>query len=303
MMKRVIALIAGCTTLLTVASELVPINQQPSFLIEARSFLNEPLHRAGITQIGRYRMSGLDDYFDLPEDKKMALAVSQGDVSAIRRMISRGEVSPHKIGRRNMNWVSIAVLTRQKKALDALLELGALGDSKGKIAGSSMYHATIIDDGLPYLERLHRAGADLNQVSSGELLIVTALFTGDPVKLQFYIDKGADISASGPGRESPAYSAAMVNNFAAVNMFLDLGADPWTMAADGATLGLVAEEQASVPAMVPGSPNDQERLKLLARLHAIGFPNPAPTPQEGRAMLEAGTWPPPNVSRTSPPVK
>ncbi|HYO67327.1 MAG TPA: hypothetical protein VEU33_14720, partial [Archangium sp.] len=103
-------------------------------------------------------MSGPDSYFEKPTDKQMARAVADGDVETLRRLLESGEVDPLTVGSDATNWLTIAVAARQKGSLDTLLERGALGDPKGKIAGQALYAATLLDD-LYWLKRLHAAGA------------------------------------------------------------------------------------------------------------------------------------------------
>ncbi|WNG41388.1 hypothetical protein F0U61_52630 [Archangium violaceum] len=244
-------------------------------------------------------MSGPDSYFDKPADKQMARAVAEGDVPTIERLLETGEVEPLTVGRDATSWLSIAVAARQKKSLETLLAHGALGDPKGKIAGQALYAATVLDD-LYWLERLHAAGADLNNYGGGDLLLEVAVDTRNRKTLDFYLEHGARLDMPSSVGGSVALSTAQARRFDLVNEFLDRGASPWVMDSFGTTLGFTAERAGSVPAWDHRSPMNKERLLLLERLHAIGFPKPAPTPDEGHALREAGKWPPPNAPRTAP---
>ncbi|HYO52375.1 hypothetical protein [Archangium sp.] len=244
-------------------------------------------------------MSGPDTYFETPADKQMALAVAEGDVETIERLLKTGQVEPLTVGRDATSWLVIAVLARQKKSLDTLLELGALGDPKGKIAGQALYNATVLDD-LYWLKRLHAAGADLNNYGGGDLLLAVAMNTRNRATLDFYLEHGANLDMRTTGGGSVALTAADVERFDMVNEFLDRGASPWVMDSFGTTLGYAAEEVAASPSWDRRSPMNRERVLVLERLHAIGFPNPAPTPDEGHALREARKWPPPNAPKTAP---
>jgi uncharacterized protein len=248
---------------------------------------------------------GPDHYFDKPADKQMALAIADGDIRTIERLIKAGEVNPLAVGRDATNWLTIAILARQKKALDKLLELGALGDPKGKIAGQALYNATLVGTATPFgdlywVRRLREAGADLNNYGGGDLLLEVAVDTRNPKMLDFYLENGADINMPSNVGGSVALGAAETRRFDLVNEFLDRGASPWVMDAMGATLGFIAERAGKVPAWDHQSQMNRERVRLLQRLHAIGFPNPAPTPDEGHALRQAGKWPP-NMPNTVKP--
>lgn len=253
----------------------------------------------GCSRQGGATVSGPDSYFEKPADKQMAWAVAEGDTQSIRRLIESGEVDPLTVGSDATNWLTIAVAARQKGSLDTLLELGALGDPKGKIAGQALYTATLLDD-LYWLKRLHAAGADLDNYGGGKLLLEVAVNTRNRQALDFYLENGANLDMRSSVGGSVTLSTAQVRRFDLVNEFLDRGASPWVMDSLGSTLGFTAERAGRVPAWDHRSPMNQERLLLLERLHAIGFPNPAPTAVEGRALREAGKWPPPNAPRTAP---
>lgn len=244
-------------------------------------------------------MSGPDTYFESAADKKMALSVADGDVSAIESLVHSGQVNPQAVGRDATSWLIISIVARQKAAMDKLLELGAMGDPRGPIAGQALYTATVIDD--PYwLKRLHSAGADLNNKGGGDLLLVVAMDTRNEETLEFYLRNGADVNRPTNVGGSVALSAAMVNRFDLANRFLDLGASPWVMDKLGHTLGSVAEKAAKVPAWDHQSRMNRHRTDLLARLHAGGFPDPAPTAAEGRELKSAGRWPPSGAPEAAP---
>ena len=242
---------------------------------------------------------GPDMYFDRPEDKEMARAVARGDLGTMRRLLDQGAVDPVTIGRDNTGWLEIAVLAREKAALDFLLARGAMGDAKSKQAGQALYSATLMRGGLNFLRRLHEAGASLDNYGGGEALLLVAFNSGNKEVLQFYLDRGADINIRTNLGGNVALDAATTWHFDAANRFLDLGADPWVMDAIGATLGYVAESVVKVPAWDRRGPQEIERQKLLARLGAIGFPQSAPTPSEGRALRTAGLGSSSNASTAS----
>ncbi len=240
--------------------------------------------------------SGPDMYFDSPADKQMALAVASGDIETMTRLLSSKAVDPQAIGRKTTSWVEIAVIADQRKAFDTLVTWNALGPPKGKIAGQALHSATV-KGSIRWLERLTAAGASLDNYGDGELLIVTALDTRNDAVLDFYIRNGADLDMPAMAGGSVALSAAMTRRFDMVLKFLDLGASPWVMDSLGSTLGSIAERAGRVPAWDHSSRMNQHRLELLQRLHAIGFPDPAPTAAEGRALRQKKQWPPKAASK------
>lgn len=242
---------------------------------------------------------GPDKYFESDADKQMAVAIANGDVTAVEHLITSGSVDPLTVGREAVSWLKIAILTGQRTVLEKLLELGALGDPKGSIAGQALYTATILDDPF-WLKRLHAAGADLNNYGGGDLLLVTAMDTRNQQTLDYYLDNGADINMPTNVKGSVALSAACAYRFDMVNFFLNRGAFPWVMDSAGSTLGLSAEDAGKLPGWDHQSQMNQERELLLSRLHAIGFPSPAPTAAQARELREAGQWPPPNAPQTAP---
>ncbi len=235
--------------------------------------------------------AGPDMYFDAPADKQMALAVASGDIEKMNALLSSKAVDPQAIGRKVTSWVEIAVIADQRAAFDTLVKWNALGPPKGRIAGQAMYSATI-KGSIRWLERLKAAGASLDNHGGGDLLIIQALDTRNGAVLDFYIRNGADLDMPSQTGGSVALSATMTRRFDMVLKFLDLGASPWVMDSLGSTLGSIAERAARVPAWDHSSRMNQYRLELLRRLHAIGFPDPAPTADEGHALRQKKQWPP-----------
>ncbi|WP_431113253.1 ankyrin repeat domain-containing protein [Variovorax paradoxus] len=236
--------------------------------------------------------------FDRDLDKAMARAIEEGDVRTMRRLFEKNEVSPHTVGRDATGWLVIAVAARQKEALDLLLEVGALGNPRGKSAGQALYVATLNGD-LYWLRRLYVAGADLNNYGGGDLLLEVAIDTRNKATLNFYLDAGVDLNKPTSVGGSVALSTAQARRFDLVNRLLDLGASPWVIDAYGATLGLTAERAARVPAWDTRSSMEQERRRLLMRLHSIGFPNPAPSADEAWHLAKVGHWPPKAAGSTA----
>lgn len=244
-------------------------------------------------------MAGPNDYFDAPQDKRMALAIAKGDTATVEQLLDSEAVDPQKVGRDATSWLIVAIAAAQKESLETLLRHDALGNPNGPIAGQALYSATLLDD-LYWLKRLHKAGANLNNYGGGDLLLVAAMNTRNEETLDFYLQHKADLNMPTNLKGSVALSAARVQRFDLVNKFLDLNASPWVMDSLGSTLGYAAEKVAKLPSWNRESEMERERLLLLARLHAIGFPQPAPTPDQGDQLRKAHRWPPAKAPKTAP---
>lgn len=237
------------------------------------------------------KVRGPENDFERPQDMAMAKAVASGDLVQIERALSDGTVDPAARGKNGANWLSIAIVFRQKSALELLLRLKVLTDPKGENAGTALYSATMLDD-LSWLKALVHAGADLNNFGGGDLLLVRAMDTRNEQTLKFYLEHGADIHRPTLLGGNIALAAADVHRFDVANQFLDRGVDPWVMDKLGGTLGWAAEDAGTVPAWNANSPMEAERRHLLNRLKAIGFPHPAPRPKDAKLLRSKGLWPP-----------
>jgi ankyrin repeat protein len=232
-----------------------------------------------------------EDYFDTPADREMAAAVARGDSESVDRLIVSGAVDPLSTGRRSMTWLAIAIAAEQSTVFEQLLEHGALGPGDGPVAGTAMYTA-ILKGGARWLRRLLNAGASPDGRGGGDRLLVIAMQAENDEAFDALLQAGADPDAETKLGGNAALSAAYLERFDLANRLLDAGASPWVMDDLGATLGFVAEDSASTPGWVQGSPSDAARRRLLRRLQTVGFPSPAPTPPVGRNLRETGAWPP-----------
>lgn len=229
--------------------------------------------------------------FDRADDNEMARAVSTGDLSKARGLIDSGRVDPLTIGRERSGWLAIAVASEEWEMMEYLLSAGALGPADGPLAGQAMYFATTRDD-PKWLERLRRAGASLDNRGGGELLVQVAANTKNPAILDYYIEQGADLSGVNTLHDPVIVACAMSGNYPAVQRLLDAGVSAWSSSADGTTIGFWLERVASRRAWDRTSTAERERQAIIARLRAAGVPHPPPSPDEVKALREAGRWPP-----------
>ncbi|MBN3538640.1 hypothetical protein, partial [Sphingomonas pseudosanguinis] len=73
-----------------------------------------------------------------------------------------------------------------------------------------------------------------------------------------------------------------------VETLIDHGADIW--AHD--ELGITVAQEAETSRVIPGSDEDQARLRVIAKLKARGYPFPPPKSDDVLEMVKEGRWPP-----------
>jgi hypothetical protein len=79
-----------------------------------------------------------------------------------------------------------------------------------------------------------------------------------------------------------------MDRFQIAELLLERGADPWAIDSGGANLGSSVAEP-----MLTKSPADEAAQRRLSqRVHAIGWPQPAPSSREVRQLAFSGEWPP-----------
>ena len=239
----------------------------------------------------RVYMSGPDAYFDEPELKRLAIAVAEGKSSKIKLILSQGTVAPSALGRDGTTLLTIAILSNQREAFEMLLKAGAIGEPTGKTAGESMYTATLADSDY-WLKRLIESGADLNNFGGGNLLIVQAMKSRLPGRLQIYLDSGANLEATTNLGGTIALESARIGRFDVTNLLLDRGASIWAIDKIGTTIGYRAEAAAKVPTWDVKKPMEKQRHLLVEKLMSAGFPQPAPTLDEAINLKQEGNWPP-----------
>lgn len=237
------------------------------------------------------KMQSPEDFFDSPTAKKIATAIAAGEAGRVKTLLGTTEVPADLLGKNGLTFLSIAILSKRKDAFETLIELGAIGDPAGKAAGHSMYNATMVSNDY-WLKRLHESGASLDGFGGGNRLIVQAMNSRIKGRLDYYLDNGANVDGKSNLGGTAALTAAKTHQFETVNHLLDHGASIWSMDDSGHTIGYHVEAVAKLPTWKIGGPYDEQRIKVLKRLTAAGFPFPAHTPKNGLALKKSLQWPP-----------
>ena len=88
--------------------------------------------------------------------------------------------------------------------------------------------------------------------------------------------------------DTPMIFAAGSNQWTVVEILIDHGADIWAYN----QFGITAAQRTETSRVIPGSDEDQARLRVIAKLKARGYPFPPPKSDEVLEMVKEGRWPP-----------
>lgn len=89
-------------------------------------------------------------------------------------------------------------------------------------------------------------------------------------------------------QSTPIIEAAGSDQWPVVEILVDHGADIWAHDKFGITM----TQWAVTSRILPGSTEDQARLRVIEKLKARGYPFPPPTSEQVLALDKAGHWPP-----------
>jgi len=123
----------------------------------------------------------------------------------------------------------------------------------------------------------------------GHPQIFEAIEDRDRERVAGLIASGANIEARGYAQGTPILKAALTHNWAMAEMLLEAGADPMVPDEFGITLPAVAARSRLKPESDEGQALARVRA-ILADRGLIGLVFP---PDQVRAMMAEGRWPPP----------
>lgn len=116
-----------------------------------------------------------------------------------------------------------------------------------------------------------------------------AVMNSRPEKVRALAAQGTGLEERDPSNQStPIIAAAETMQWEMVEVLLDHGANIW--AHD--QFGITAAETAQSSRVLPGSKQDQARLRVIDKLKARGYPFPPPKSDEVLKLVEEGRWPP-----------
>ena len=89
-------------------------------------------------------------------------------------------------------------------------------------------------------------------------------------------------------QSTPMITASSSDQWRVVEILVDHGADIWVHDQFGITMA----QMAVTSRILPGSAEDQARLRVIHELKARGYPFPPPDSNQVLALDKAGKWPP-----------
>lgn len=115
-----------------------------------------------------------------------------------------------------------------------------------------------------------------------------AVMYGETDKVRRLAEKGIGLDERRPANNStPMIFAAATDQWPAVEILIDHGADIWAYD----MFGVTAARFAPTSRVERGSTEDQARLRVIEKLKARGYPFPPPNSDEVMALVERGEWP------------
>ncbi|WP_347091295.1 hypothetical protein [Sphingomonas parapaucimobilis] len=116
-----------------------------------------------------------------------------------------------------------------------------------------------------------------------------AVMHSKPDEVRRLAEQGIGLNERDPANQStPMIAAAETMQWGMVEVLIDHGADIWAYD----QFGITAAQQTETSRVVPGSNEDQARLRVIAKLKARGYPFPPPKSDEVLELVMKGRWPP-----------
>ena len=182
--------------------------------------------------------------------------------------------------------LSVAIATCRPQALALLVRHGAPLDG---VEGEGLPLRLALRAKDPSLARLLlKAGARPTPPARPTGPLRTAITLNGLGQVRMLLDFGADPNAMEATGNRPLHIALDMEHFAIAELLLDRGADPWAIDSGGANLA-----SSATLAIVTASPAEASaQRRLVERVRKLGWPDPAPSPAQIRALALRGAWPP-----------
>lgn len=215
--------------------------------------------------------------------RELMEAVFEGDVGRAGRLLD-GDPRLRDTRAPQHGLVAVAVGRCDRPMIEALLARGVPPDP-----GAAPVLGLALAATDPWFAvRLLDAGVPARPDARGYDPMRDAIALGSAGAVRLLLDRGYPIDHADALGGTPLQAAIYMEQLPLAEVLVERGANIWAIDAQGVTVG----EALNRPALTDRPANAQPRARLIARLQQRGFPWPPPTPQQGRALLRAGTWPP-----------
>lgn len=124
--------------------------------------------------------------------------------------------------------------------------------------------------------------------------MLSAVMHDGPEEVRRLAEQHIGLDEREPADQStPMIFAAKTDQWPVVEILIDHGADIWAHN----QFGITAAQRTLTSRILPGSAEDQARLRVIDKLKARGYPFPPPGRAEVLALDGRGEWPPHGVTR------
>jgi ankyrin repeat protein len=142
-----------------------------------------------------------------------------------------------------------------------------------------------------FAHQLLQAGASPNPRANSSGPLRTAITQNSLGAVRMLLDFGGDPNVMEATGNRPLHTALDMEHFRIAELLLDRGADAWAIDSGGANLA----SSVTMPMVTTSEMEARAQRHLAARLKSLGWPEPAPSPRQIRALALRGDWPPPTA--------
>lgn len=222
--------------------------------------------------------------------REVMSAVLDGDIAGVERRLGADKALIVTRGGSNGDLLSLAIARCDKPMVERLLALGVSPDgAPGAIPLSLALRAT----DPWFADRLLKAGAGAGRRADGAYWpLKAAIGLNSLGAARLLVAHGASVEEHDASGATPLRLAVEQQNFRIAEFLLGQGADPWSVGANGETIGAAIDG-----ALRPGEPEEQAaRRRVVPMLEKAGWRFPgALDAREVRRLVLADAWPPPEA--------
>ncbi|TCS15908.1 ankyrin repeat domain-containing protein [Caulobacter sp. BK020] len=219
--------------------------------------------------------------------REVMSAVLDGDVAGVERRLAADKGLVATRGGPNGDLLSLAIARCDKPMVERLLALGASPDGAADAIPLSL--ALRATDPW-FADRLLKAGAGTGRRADGAYWpLKAAIGLNSLGAVRLLVAHGAAVEEHDASGATPLRLAVEQQNYRIAEFLLQRGANPWSVGANGETVGAVVDGP-----MRPGEPEEQAaRQRVVPVLEKAGWRFPgALEAREIRRLVLAGAWPP-----------